>query len=202
MMALCLCCAAVFAGCASTQVKRVDAGSELDLSGRWNDSDVRLVCDSLIRDCLAAPGVGRAIDQYTAAHASLPPAVIVGNFRNTTSEHLDTGIIATMMETAIINSGKLEFVAGAELREELRGEKYDQSSGNVSDESAAAIGHETGAAFMLNGTVQAIVDQSGNTMSRSYFVTAMLSNIETNRIIWQGQNNEIKKVIRQPKFKP
>ncbi|AEF86838.1 putative lipoprotein [Treponema primitia ZAS-2] len=192
---------ALFSSCSSGPVTRVSADTQVDLSGRWNDTDVRQVCESLIAGCLSAPSVDRFINTYSTSHQGELPTVLVGNFRNTSSEHIDTTIISGIMRSAIINSGKLEFVAGGDTRDELRAERQEQQS-NASEASAAALGNETGATFMLNGTVQAIVDRNGNTSVRSYFVHASLTNIETNRILWEGENNEIKKVINQAKLKP
>jgi uncharacterized protein (TIGR02722 family) len=189
----------VLAGCATT-ARRVDAGTQIDLTGRWNDSDVRIVCDTLVDECLNAAGVDRAITQFSGSHNGALPTVIVGHFANTSSEHIDTSIIAKMMETVIINSGKLEFVAGSDIREGIRDEREDQQF-NASEETAAAIGNETGATFILTGSVKSSVEQSGNTTVRAYFVDAQLTNVETNRIIWQGQNADIKKVFKQARAK-
>jgi uncharacterized protein (TIGR02722 family) len=187
------------AACSSNpRVSRVDADTQVDLSGYWNDTDVRQVCDSLIRDALSAPSVERSITDYSAKNSGTLPTVILGTFRNTSSEHIDTTIISRIMRTAIINSGRLEFVAGGESRAELRTERQEQQ-GNASEESAAALGNETGAVYMLQGEVKAMVDQAGNRAVRSYFVSASLTSIETGRIIWEGENNEIKKVIDRPK---
>ncbi|MDR0642679.1 MAG: penicillin-binding protein activator LpoB, partial [Treponema sp.] len=179
--------AALLFGCASTGANRVDANTQIDLTGRWNDSDIRIVCDALVTECLNSTGVDRTISQFTASHRGELPTVIVGRFANNSSEHIDTSIISKMMETAIINSGKLEFVAGGDIREGIRNERDDQAF-NANEATAAAIGNETGAAFILTGSVKSSVERSGNTTVRAYFVDAQLTNIETNRIIWQGQN--------------
>ena len=43
----------LFSACSSNpKVQRVDAHTQIDLSGRWNDTDVRQVCNSLVNDCL------------------------------------------------------------------------------------------------------------------------------------------------------
>jgi uncharacterized protein (TIGR02722 family) len=180
------------------QVARVDAGAQIDLSGRWNDSDVRQVCTTLIDDCLNSPRVNQLIQQYATRNNGTLPTCLVGSFRNTSSEHIDTSIISKTMEIAIVNSGKLEFVAGGDTREELRGERGDQQA-NASEATASALGNETGANFLLTGSVKAIVDRAGNTSVRSYFVSAELTNIENNTRLWMGENNEIKKVIQQAK---
>lgn len=191
---------ATFACASNPQVKRVDAESQIDLSGRWNDTDVRKVCDSLIKDCLNSERVTQFIQQYSAAHGGKLPAVIVGSFRNSSSEHIDTSIISKTMEIAIVNSGKLEFVAGGDTRTELRTERDDQQR-NASEASASALANETGAQFMLTGAVKMIEDRAGNMAVSSYFVSAELTNIETNTRFWMGENNEIKKVIRRPRAK-
>jgi uncharacterized protein (TIGR02722 family) len=177
-------------GCASTKVKRVAADTVIDLSGYWNDTDVRIVCDSLIKECLDSPRVAARTKELGTV-----PVFLVGRFRNESDEHIDTTIITDIMESAIFNSGKADFVAGGATRESLREERQDQQS-NASEATASKLGNETGADFLLTGSVKTIVDQSGNTRTRTYFVTAELTNIETNARLWLGQNTEIKKVIK------
>lgn len=194
-------CVVLFAACSSVpKVSRVDADTQIDLSGRWNDTDIRIVCDTLIKDALASDRVDRYIRDFSGKNGGENPAVIVGRFRNTSSEHIDTGIISGIMRTSILNSGKLDFVEGGEAREAIRAERQDQQS-NASVESAAALAQETGANLMLTGEVNSTVDRAGKTTVRSYFVTATLTNVETSRILWEGSNNEIKKVIKQPGLK-
>jgi len=189
----------VFASCASggtPKVQRVDSSTQTDLSGYWNDTDVRLVCKSLIDDCLNSPRV----DQAIKAKRGKTPTVIVGRFKNDSSEHIDTTIISTIMEQTIFNSGKLDFVAGGSTRDELRAERQDQQT-NASEATAKALANETGADFMLTGSVKAMVDKAGNQTVRTYFVTAEMTNIENNQRMWIGQNSDIKKIIVQPKNK-
>jgi uncharacterized protein (TIGR02722 family) len=184
----------LFASCSSKpKVTRVDAGSQVDLSGLWNDTDVRIVCDSLIKACLESPRVAMEIERRGGI-----PTVLVGNFRNESDEHIDTSIISSTMEIAIFNSGKLDFVAGGSTRNELRAERQDQQ-GNASEATASALGNETGADFMLTGSVKTIIDRAGNTATRTYFVSAEMTNIETNARLWMDQNSEIKKNIQTPR---
>jgi uncharacterized protein (TIGR02722 family) len=187
----------LLAGCASTtKVTRVDSNTQTDLSGYWNDKDVKIVCESLINDCLSSP----RINQLLKAMGNKTPAVIVGNFKNESSEHIDTAIIVSIMETTIFNTGKMDFVAGGAARDALRAERQDQQ-GNASENTASALAKETGADFMLMGTVRTIVDRAGNQAARTYIVSAELTNIETNQRIWMAQNTEIKKIIIRPKNK-
>jgi len=191
-----------FSACSSNPVvKRVDPGRQIDLSGYWNDTDVRIVCEALIKDCLNSPGVAQAI---RAKAGNLPggkkPVVLVGRFRNESDEHIDTAIISNTMEVTIFNSGKLDFVAGGSTRDEIRAERQDQQI-NASEATASALSKETGADFLLTGTVRTIIDRAGNTTVRTYFVNTEMSDIETNQRMWMGQNSDIKKVITRSKAK-
>jgi uncharacterized protein (TIGR02722 family) len=186
----------LLSSCASTpKVSRVDASTQTDLSGYWNDTDIRIVCRTLIDSCLNS----ERIDQVRR-DKKRTPMVIIGRFKNDSSEHIDTEIITINMRNAIINSGKLEFVASGDTRNDIRAERQDQQS-NASEATAASLANETGADFMLTGSVKTIVDRAGNQTARTYLVTAELTDIETNRIVWSDQNSEIKKVVVQPKNK-
>ena len=191
-----LCVFLLLSSCGTTSVKRIESGSQKDLSGYWNAVDVKIVCENLINDCLSS---GR-VNQEIRARGNKKPVVIVGRFKNASDEHIDTEIISSTMETVIFNSGKLDFVAGGDTRAAIRSERQDQL-GNASEETAAGIGKETGANFMLTGSLRTIVDRDGNRSIRTYFVTAELTNLETNTRLWMGQDNTITKVITRPKNK-
>ena len=66
----------------------------------------------------------------------------------------------------------------------------------MNSETAKALDNEEAADFMLSGSVKTQVQKEGKKSVRTYFVYVTLTNIETNRIIWQGENDEIKKVIK------
>ncbi|MDR3336482.1 MAG: penicillin-binding protein activator LpoB [Treponema sp.] len=191
---LSFCLASFFAlsSCVSTKVSRVDSSTQTDLSGYWNDTDVRIVCDTLIKDCLESPRVKQVIAQKGRL-----PVILIGRFRNDSDEHIDTSIISKTMEIAIFNSGLADFAAGGDTRTELRAERQDQQ-GNASEATAAALGNETGADFLLTGSVKTIVDQERGASTRTYFVSAEMSNIENNTRLWMDQNSEIKKIIKRP----
>jgi penicillin-binding protein activator len=186
-----LCSLSFFTACSSNpSVKRVDADTQTDLSGYWNDTDVRIVADSLIKDCLSSARIA----QFEAKKGKLP-VVIVGSFKNDSDEHIDTSIITKKMETAILNSGKADFVASSSERTELRTERQEQQ-GFASEATAKALANETGADFMMIGSVKTIVDKAGKTATRTYFVYGEMIDLETNKKIWMGENSEIKKVIK------
>jgi uncharacterized protein (TIGR02722 family) len=178
--------------CASRpKVSRVEAGTQIDLTGFWNDSDVRIVSESLINDFMNSPRVTQIINEMDRT-----PVVLVGRFRNESSEHIDTNIISTTMETVIFNTGKLDFVAGGSVREELRDERQAQQL-YARDDTTTALSGEVGADFMLFGSVRSIVERVGRHSVRTYFVSAEMTNLETNQRMWMATNNEIKKTVVQ-----
>ena len=195
-ISICIVISLLFFSCATTNVSRIDAAQQTDISGYWNDTDVRLICNALIEDCITSP----RIERFAQENKRLP-VFIIGRFKNDSSEHIDTSIIVKKMQTAILNSGKAEFVADSTSREEVRAEREDQNMGNASEETAKVLGNETGADFLLQGSVKSMVQKAGNTTVRTYHVSADLINIETNRIIWSGFNDDIKKVIKTSNVK-
>ena len=192
--------AAVFTGlimvsCGSTKVSRVDSDEVIDLDGYWNESDVRIVCDSLIEECISSPRIAKFEGQQGRA-----PVVIIDSIRNQSSEHIDTSIVEKKFQTAIINSGVMEFVSSSTERQALREEKADQADHSTYD-TAKEMDQETGADFMLKGSVKTIVQSAGDKTVRTYYVYAELHDIRTNKIVWMAENDSIKKVIKRQKSK-
>lgn len=180
-------------GCTSVDVNRVKDTKDIDLSGSWNDTDIRLVSEDLIKSCLR----GNWLSAFTRANKG-DPVVIVGNFSNLSSERIDTSIITKKIEAALVNSGKVELVASSDERSEIRDERMDQQI--YSDpKTAKAIAMETGADFMLIGSVKTVTDRSGNKTVQTYYVSAELVELETTRKVWLDEKT-IKKVITRPTF--
>ena len=190
----------ILAGCSSSpSIKRVAEEEQIDLSGYWNDTDVRIVCDNLVSDCLNSPVVSKRLTEYEVKNGSLP-VVVVGQFKNTSDEHIDVSVISKRMEAALLNSGKVDFVASSSERDDLRQERIEQQSW-ASEETAKALANEIGADFMLIGSVKTVVDQIDRKAVRNYFVYAEMIEIETGKKIWIGENSEIKKYIKYPAAK-
>ena len=189
---LCLAFVMLFFGCGHS-VKRVDPGKQMDLSGYWNDTDLRKASEYLIKECLNTP----RMSTYYSTFGRLP-VIIVGQFRNNSDEHIDTSILSQRLEASILASGKAEFVASGDVRAQIRSERMDQQQGYTDDATMAKIGREAGADFMLTGTVKTMVDQYDRTSTRTYYITAELTDITTARRLWIGEYNDIKKVIKRP----
>ncbi len=181
--------AIVLTACGGTSVSRLDVQDEVDLSGAWNDTDSRLVSEEMIADALSRPWV----DNYAnkEGHA---PAVIVGTVRNLSHEHINVRTFVADMERALVNSGRVEFVASSVERGEIRNERIDQDL-NSSEATRNAAGQETGADFMLKGEINTIIDQEGKEQVRYYQVDLTMISMADNRKVWLGQK-KIKKLVK------
>src|SRR6476469_6490724 len=104
-------------GCISKRVTRIEPSAVTDLSGRWNDTDSRLVANQLVEQTLAA---GWA-KPYTDLHGGEAPTVIVGTFANRTMEHIAVGTFVKDVERALITTGAARVVASGDQRTEMRG---------------------------------------------------------------------------------
>jgi len=176
--------------CASRRVTRVDAATPVDLSGRWNDTDSRLVAEEMIRQALASPWVGAG---------GPPPVVIVGPIQNDTLEHIPTATFVNDLQAALAGSGRVIVVAAPDERGAVRAERADQQE-NARPSTRAAFGAETGADLMLGGVVSSIEDREDGKTVYYYQVDLSLTDLETNEKVWLGQK-KLKKVLARGRFK-
>ncbi len=188
--------ALALSACGIKRVSRVDPTSVTDLSGKWNDTDSRLVANELIGQSLNATWAR----EWSAANGGTAPTLIVGDFRNRTMEHIAIGTFVRDLERAYVQSGTVRVVASAEERDEIRAERQDQQV-NASAETRARLAREQGARFMLQGDVQAIEDSEGREKIVFYQVDATLIDLESNAKVWVGQH-KIKKYIQRRRLTP
>lgn len=180
----------VLAGC-TTKVSRVQSNSTIDLSGRWNDADSRLVAEQMIGDCLGQ----RWLNKWESQNKL--PVVIIGTIRNKSHEHISVEAFSKDIERALLNSGKVNFVASKAEREEMREEKADQQE-NASAQTAKSLHEETGADLMMSGALNSIVDQEGGDAVVYYQVNMELIDLESNMKVWIGEK-KIKKFVEHAK---
>ena len=178
--------------CGGREVTRTDTDTVTDLSGYWNDTDARIVADSIVDQCLN----GRWFDTRSRgedARVQNLPVIVVGGVRNQSTEHINVDVFMSEIERALLNSGEFQIAAGGRERDEVRGERGDQSV-FASPETAAEFGREIGADYVLTGTVNSIEDQEDDTRAIFYQVNLEMIDVETALKVWMG-STEIKKVI-------
>ena len=179
---------ALINGCANRKITRVDPNETIDLSGRWNDSDSRLVSEEMIGDLLTSAWIPR----YLKANDKRP-VVVVGLVENKSHEHINSETFIKDVEKAIIRDGNIRLVVAGEKRNELRKERAEQQD-YASPETTKKWGKELGADFILQGTINSIVDSYKKQKVVTYQIDLQLTNIETNVVFWMGDKN-IKKQI-------
>jgi penicillin-binding protein activator len=178
-------------GCGESKtVTRVEPGQAIDLSGDWNDTDSKMVAEEMIKDVLTRPWLSDF-----KGEKSRTPVVIVGTVRNRTTEHIASTAFTKNLERELTNSGRVDFVASKEERDEVRDERTDQQEYS-SPESLKKFQQETGADFMLRGDITSIIDQVEGSRVKYFQVNLELVNIETNKKVWIGEK-KIKKVVEQ-----
>jgi uncharacterized protein (TIGR02722 family) len=181
--------AALMLGGCSRKVQRIDPNTTTDLSGRWNDTDSRLTANTMIEQMFG----NRWSVAFEQQHRR-KPVMVVGLVNNKSHEHIPTETFIRDLERAVINNGSIRLVEAGEQREELRRERAGQQD-FASAETTKKWGQELGADFMLQGTINSIVDGYGKDKAVFYQVDLWLSNIETNERVWMG-DQKIKKMIR------
>ena len=182
---------AAIGGCGhDTKVTRVDAGVVTDLSGRWNDTDSRMVAEAMVKEALEYPWLNNfSKDQHRQ------PVVIVGTILNNSHEHINVGTFVTDLERELTNSQKVTFVAGKAEREEVRNERKEQAI-HAREDTQKSPGKELGADFMMKGTIATILDEADGTKAMFYQVDLQMVDLESNAKVWFGQK-KIKKVIER-----
>ena len=178
----------VLASC-NRQVTRINPDQQVDLSGRWNDTDSKLVAEEMIKDVTARPWHNNFRNENDRK-----PVIIVGYVQNKSAEHIESETFIKDIEREFINSGFVRVVSNAEFREKLREERADQNEFS-SPETQAKWGKELGADFMMFGVITAVTDSYKKEKVVNYKVNLELVNVETNEKVWLG-DKEIKKYIK------
>lgn len=179
------------AGCShETRVTRVDTGMVTDLSGRWNDTDSRMVAETMVKESVASPW----LDHFTKTQGR-QPVVIVGTILNRSHEHINVQTFITDLSRELTNSQKVTFVAGKGERDEVREERREQAI-HAREDTQKAPGKEIGADYMMKGTISTILDEAEGVKAVFYQVDLEMIGLENNVKSWFGQK-KIKKVVER-----
>jgi uncharacterized protein (TIGR02722 family) len=179
------------AGCgAETKVTRVDAGVVTDLSGRWNDTDSRMVAEAMVKESLEYPW----LNNFTQANKR-QPVVVVGTILNRSHEHINVQTFVIDLQRELTNSQKVTFVAGKGEREEIREERKEQAI-HAREDTQKAPGKEIGADYIMKGNISTILDEAEGTKAIFYQVDLEMVDLENNVKVWFGQK-KIKKVVEK-----
>ena len=91
----------------------------------------------------------------------------------------------------------MQFVAEAGQRQEVRQERLDQAH-NARADTVKPAGQEAGADFILQGTINTLVDELEGAKAVVYQVDLELVDIASNVKVWLGQKR-VKKLVERSK---
>lgn len=155
------------------------------LTDQWSESDMQNAVKALVASAENTPAI---------AGAKRPPIVMVTKLQNKTSEIIDTQSITDMVTAELMRSGKVAFVDKA-AREDMA-EEYNYQSENASRETRKSKGEQTGADYIMNGRLDAIVQEAGKDKTVYYKVTLNMTNLKTGLITWTDYK-QIRKIFKK-----
>jgi penicillin-binding protein activator len=177
----------IFASCAH-KVTRIDPVDTPDISGNWNYTDSRLTAEEMINQSLTGKWLGEHLQTK-----GKKPVVIVGFVTNKSHEHIEAETFMNDLEKSFVTTEKVGLVQSGKKREEMRGEKSDQQT-NASVSTMKKFGLEKGADYILQGSINSIVDAFKRKKTVTYQIDLVLTNIETNEVVWIGDKKLSKNV--------
>ena len=155
------------------------------LDDRFSENDMQLIAKKMIQSMADSDIVG----------SNGAPVVMVGKMRNRTSEHIDMTMLSDKVRTQLIQSGRFRF-ADVQNRRDIAEEYEYQQSGYVDPDQAKGPGSQTGAEYLLTGTLTANVQQVGRNKSVYYKANFQLTNLLTSEIAWTDEK-EIRKAYKK-----
>ncbi len=121
------------------------------------------------------------------------PRVVFGGVRNRTQQHLDTENITDTIRAALVQSGKFTVLVGDVGLSEIDKEIGYQQSGAVDMATAAELGKQMGAEYVLYGAFREIRKARDDTTAAWYKFTLNAVNTQTRELIWTQEESIAKK---------
>ena len=177
-----------FSAC-SHKVTRIDPSETPDINGSWNNTDSRMTAEEMINQTLT----GTWLTEHLQGMGK-KPVVIVGMVTNKSHEHIEAETFMNDLERSFISTTKVALVQSGKKREEMRGEKADQQT-NTSASTMKKFGLEKGADYILQGSINSIVDSYKRKKTVTYQINLELTDIQTNEVVWIG-DKKIAKFVK------
>ncbi len=181
----------VLQGCAS-KVAYQDATEVETTTIDFGSTDLQQIAAKMVDSLLAFPPIVQATSERH-------PVMFVDKIKNKTTEHIDTESITDTISTRILRSGKFRFVdmsKVSEVREQLA---FQNKSGMVNRNTAAQVGRQIGAEYMMYGNLSSIVKKSNDVKDVYYKFTLKVMHLESGIIEWADEK-EIRKTREKSLF--
>lgn len=194
-VACCTLLAVTGCGDTSTQVTRTDEKAVRDLSGNWNATDSNVVAEAMVDDCLKRPWA----DNFKTANNRLPVVKVGRIIVHSNGDVIDTEIFTNDLLRALVNSGKVKKVASNALNDQAREERKQQDV-HASEATRKESFQETGADFILVGSIRVQDDQADGKKQKFYSIDLEMTDIKSQEQVWLG-NKKIAKDVSRGSYK-
>lgn len=171
----------ILAGCTSP-VRTVDPSDPTVQTMDINQADINDAARNMVSSMLNAPAVAEVTSGERPTIVIIPIRIDAASLTNA---NINTDALTTLVRGQVINSGAFQFVDKTrrdDIAEEL---EYQQNSGAVRPDTAAEIGRQIGADYILEGTLSGFDDFNQKTRRVGYVITMTLQDIESGLILWQ-----------------
>ena len=177
----------VLSGCATVQYG--DASDVETTTVDFGSTDLQLTAEKMVDSLLSFPPI-------VEITANARPVMFIDSIKNKSMEHIDTESITDTISTKVLRSGKFRFVDMSKVEAVRKQLDYQTESGMVDENTAAKVGRQIGAQYMLYGNLSSIVKRDGSTKDVYYKFTMKLMHLETGIVEWQDEK-EIRKVAKK-----
>lgn len=191
---LIVCCLFAVQSCSGTRVTRSVDIQPTDLSGKWNETDSKLVSNHMVNELLSDSWFGEFFNRR-----GRKPVIGLGKVLNKTTEHISTKTFIKDIELALQHSDAIELAATGQAKREARKEREDQHEHNLHP-AGTRIFREKEVDFLLRGSIHSVEDQLKDVKTVYYQIDLELVSVTTNNKVWNGQKR-IKKTIEKPLLK-
>jgi uncharacterized protein (TIGR02722 family) len=183
----------LLAGCGGpdTTVNRTDPNAVRDLSGNWNATDSQQTAQFFTQSVTSDAWCKNFHDKFNRN-----PVIKVGRVTNKSDEDIETKIFTDDIRRALLKSGLVDVVASNDEADQSRDERRDQDV-NASAETRKESFQESGADFLLYGSIDVQHDSSGMQKQKFYDVDLNLTNVKTQALTWEDSHKIAKDVSQK-----
>ncbi len=184
-------------GCVRRDIRSSRYDDNRKANHEWSAEDTEATSNALITQMMSDAWYSRAVAKKTENEAEdTRPFVVLGEFKNRTTEHIDSSSFLTSLKKALISSGKVKFVSKMDRAHDLR-KNVDEGIINSSEDTAKSLGDEDAADYMLFGEITSITNRDGGVTYKYYQINVELHDTETHEVIWVGEKKIKKKVVQR-----
>jgi uncharacterized protein (TIGR02722 family) len=184
----------VASGCATTaggsRTAYVDPTAVNTTSIDFSSTDLQQIAAKSVDSLLSFPPIVEVTSQRR-------PVMFVDSIKNKTMEHIDTESITDTISTKLLQSGKFRFADMTKVNVVMQQLNYQNSSGLVDPNTAAQIGRQIGAEYMMYGNFSSIESRDGRTKGVYYKFTLRVMNVQSGIVEWMDEKEISKQSTRK-----